>query len=245
MAEESSVIAANAVCAGRKKPPWAEPSSCTTRTGRNVDDICPARCPTYPPARYRVSTEARGHVRIDRRGRVAGDQPPEQQEVHRHQEREHRQRPGGEHPVGERRPGHDDEQPELDHPVHGVLERDPHRRAQARERRVLQAEHRPRHRRHHEPAGERQRHVQRVRRRRAGGGTRPSPPSAPSTASPTATPYDISTSRRVPAPARGRNRISAWPKSAWVRIDTSSISEIRALPRPTSSGVDVRAATIQ
>jgi hypothetical protein len=68
---------------------------------------------------------------------------------------------------------------------------------------------------------------------------------APSTASPTATPYDSSTSRRVPPPARGRNRISAWPKSAWVRIDTSSISEIRALPRPTSSGVDVRAATIQ
>ena len=27
------------------EPPWAEPSSCTTSTGRNVDDICPARSP--------------------------------------------------------------------------------------------------------------------------------------------------------------------------------------------------------
>ena len=70
-------------------------------------------------------------------------------------------------------------------------------------------------------------------------------PAAPSTASPTATVYDVSTSRPVPGPARGRNRISAWPRSTWVRIDTSSISEIRALPRPTSSGDDVRAATIQ
>ena len=39
--------------------------------------------------------------------------------------------------------------------------------------------------------------------------------------------------------------MSACPKSACVRIETSSIREISALPRPTSSGLEVRAATTQ